>query len=182
MRKITILNGFPDGTHSDFENLLAAQLEKHADTLSAEIFTLRNMKIGFCTGCWDCWVKTPGLCAIKDDMPSILKSVAASDRTVFLSPISMDFVTSQIKKTCDRMIPLVHPYVEVYHGEFHHKSRYESYPELGLIIIDPEKDAARFEVIREIFARLSLNLKTTLPLSMMIDGADQEVSNAVSSL
>ena len=182
MRKISILNGFPDGTHSDFEKLLAAELEKHSDNLSVEIFTLRDMKIGFCTGCWDCWVKTPGLCAIKDDMSKILKSVAASDRVIFLSPVSMDFVTSQIKKTCDRMIPLVHPYTEVYHGEFHHINRYESYPELGLIIVDPDKDTARFEVIRDIFGRLSLNLKTTLPLSMMIYGTDQEVSNAVSSL
>lgn len=182
MRKITILNGCSDGTHSDFENLLSAQIEKHLDTHSVEIFTLRDMKIGYCTGCWDCWVKTPGLCALKDDMPKILKSVAASDRTIFLSPVSMDFVTSQIKKTCDRMIPLVHPYVEVYHGEFHHKNRYESYPELGLLLIDPEKNTKRFEVIRDIFERLSLNLKNTLSLSMMIDGTDQEVSNAVSSL
>ncbi len=182
MRKITILNGCPEGTCSDVENLFAAQIEKHRDTLSVEVFTLRDMKIAFCTGCWDCWVKTPGLCAIKDDMATILKSVAASDRTVFLSPVSMDFVTSQIKKTCDRMIPLVHPYIEIYHGEFHHKSRYKSYPELGLLLIDPEKDSARFEVIRNIFARLSINLKTTLPLSMMIDGTVEEVSNAVSSL
>lgn len=182
MRKITILNGFPDGTHSDIEKLLSAHIEKHSDTISVEIFNLRDMKIGFCVGCWDCWVKTPGLCAIKDDMPAILKSVAASDRTVLLSPISMDFVTSQIKKTCDRMIPLVHPYVEVYHGEFHHKNRYKTYPELGLIIIDPEKDAERFEVIRKVFERLSLNLKTNLALSMMLDGTNEEVSNAVSSL
>jgi len=182
MKKITILNGFSDGTHADFENLLAAQIEKHTDTLSVEMFTLRDMKIGFCTGCWDCWVKTPGLCAIKDDMPAILKSVAASDRTVFLSPVSMDFVTSQIKKTCDRLIPLVHPYTEVYHGEFHHINRYDSYPELGLILIDSEKDAERFEVIRNIFERLSINLKTTLPFSMMLGETDQEVSDAVSSL
>lgn len=182
MKKITILNGCPDVTFADFEEALTAQLEKHADTLSAEVFTLRDMKIGFCTGCWDCWVKTPGLCALKDDMPAILKSVAASDRTVLLSPVSMDFVTSQIKKTCDRLIPLVHPYTEVYRGEFHHINRYESYPELCLILLDPEKNEERFDVIRNIFERLSINLKTTLSLSMMIDRTDKEVSDAISSL
>lgn len=181
MKKITILQGFPDDSYIDVENELSAQIEKHRDTLSVEIFRLADMKIGFCTGCWDCWVKTPGLCALKDDMPQILRSVASSDRTIFLSSISMDFVTSLIKKTCDRMIPLVHPYIELYRGEFHHISRYERYPELGLLIVDPEKDENRYAVIRNIFERLSINLKTELFLSMMIDGTKKEVSDAVSA-
>jgi len=40
MRKITILNGCSDGTHSDFENLLSAQIEKHLDTHTVEIVPL----------------------------------------------------------------------------------------------------------------------------------------------
>lgn len=182
MRKITILNGCPDETYSDFEASLFREIEKHRDALSVEVFTLRDMEIGFCTGCWNCWVKTPGLCSLKDDMPKILESVTASDRIVFMSPVSMGFVTSQIKRTCDRMIPLVHPYIEVYRGEFHHYNRYETYPEMGLVLIDPQKNEKRHNVISTIFERLSINLKTTFPLSMMIDKTDKEVSHAVSSL
>ena len=182
MRKITIINGCSDGSHSVFEEALTTEIEKHGDTLSVKIFKLRDMKIGYCTGCWSCWVKTPGLCSLKDDMPQILKSVAASDRTVFLSPVSMDFVTAQTKKLCDRLIPLVHPYIEVYHGEFHHVRRYDSYPELGLLLIDPDRDVERFDVIRHVFKRLSINLKSSLPLSMMIDDTAKEAAHAVSSL
>ncbi len=182
MRKITIINGCSDQTRSVFEEALSTEIEKHKTTLSVEIFKLRDMKIGYCTGCWSCWVKTPGLCSMKDDMPQILKSVAASDRTVFLSPVSMDFITAQTKKVCDRLIPLVHPYIEVYGGEFHHVKRYDSYPELGLLLVDPDKDVERFDVIRKVFERLSINLKSSLPLSMMIDETESEVSNAVSSL
>jgi len=182
MRKITIINGCSDGTHAVFEEALTAEIEKHRTTLSVEIFKLRDMKIGYCTGCWSCWVKTPGLCSLKDDMPQILKSVEASDRTVFLSPVSMDFVTAQTKKICDRLIPLVHPYIEVDGGEFHHVRRYDSYPELGLLLMDPDKDGERFDVIHKVFERLSINLKTSLPLSMMIDETESEASHAVSSL
>ena len=182
MRKITIINGCSDGTHAVFEEALTTEIEKHRTTLSVEIFKLRDMKIGYCTGCWSCWVKTPGLCSIKDDMPQILRSVEASDRTVFLSPVSMDFITAQTKKICDRLIPLAHPYIEVYRGEFHHVKRYDSYPELGLLLIDPEKDVERFDVIRNVFERLSINLKSSLPLSMMIDDTESEAANAVSSL
>jgi len=182
MRKITIINGCSDGTHSVFEENLTTEIEKHKATLSVEIFKLRDMNIGYCTGCWSCWVKTPGLCSIKDDMPQILRSVEASDRTVFLSPVSMDFVTAQTKKICDRLIPLVHPYIKVYGGECHHVSRYDSYPELGLLLLDPDKDEERFDVIRNIFERLSINLKSSLSLSMVIGETETEVSNAVSSL
>ena len=115
-------------------------------------------------------------------MPQILRSVEASDRTVFLSPVSMDFVTAQTKKICDRLIPLVHPYTEVYGGEFHHVRRYDSYPELGLLLIDPEKNQKRFDVISHVFERLSINLKSSLPLSMMIDDTESEAAYAVSSL
>ena len=140
MRKITIINGCSDETHSVFEEALTTEIEKHRTTLSVESFKLRDMKIGYCTGCWSCWLKTPGLCSMKDDMPQILKSVAVSDRTIFLSPVSMDFVTAQTKKICDRLIPLVHPYIEVDGGEFHHVRRYDSYPELGLLLVDPDRD------------------------------------------
>ena len=94
----------------------------------------------------------------------------------------MGFVTAQTKKICDRLIPLVHPYIEVDGGEFHHVRRYDSYPELGLLLLDPDKDVERFDVIRNVFERLSINLKSSLPLSMMIDDTDKEAANAVSSL
>ena len=40
-----------------------------------EIIDTSNMKIAHCMGCNQCWLKTPGVCAIKDDYESILKKL-----------------------------------------------------------------------------------------------------------
>lgn len=43
-----------------------------------------SMKISPCIGCNACWLKTPGICAIKDDYEEILKAYLQYD-TVLLS-------------------------------------------------------------------------------------------------
>jgi multimeric flavodoxin WrbA len=66
--KITILNGEnrPDKTElGDYLSEFASELSKLKN--STQIFTLSDMNLKFCTGCWSCWVKTPGVCSQKDD-------------------------------------------------------------------------------------------------------------------
>jgi len=40
----------------------------------------------------------------------------------------MGFLSSLMKNTMDRNIPLVHPHLEEVDGEVHHKKRYDKYP------------------------------------------------------
>ena len=40
-----------------------------------EIIDTTGMKIAHCMGCNQCWLKTPGICAIKDNYESILKKL-----------------------------------------------------------------------------------------------------------
>jgi multimeric flavodoxin WrbA len=39
-----------------------------------EIIDTSDMKIAHCMGCNQCWLKTPGICAIKDDYEEIKKN------------------------------------------------------------------------------------------------------------
>lgn len=178
MINTTLIVATPDERYADFEDALKTQCAKNTHN-DVHIIFLRSLNINFCTGCWDCWVKTPGLCPIKDDMPLILSEIMKSDKVIFVSPVSMDFIPALLKKTCDRLIPLVHPYIEIYKNEFHHRNRYPSYPTIGLILIDPEKDNDRFEVIRDVFARLSINLKTKFPPALMISPNYEECEYAI---
>lgn len=182
MRTITILNGIPDDSYTEFESEFDRLAKDAASERKINIIRLRDLDIRYCTGCWDCWVKTPGICAQKDDMEIVYRSVIQSDLTVFLSPASLGFVGSLLKKTCDRMIPIVHPYIVFYKKELHHKSRYKKYPKLGLILIDPDKSAIDFENTRRIFSRLSINLKTDLTLALHIAGSEKEANDVYSSL
>lgn len=63
--KITILNGDTDHNNSNFSeylNQLEKELKKDNEVVK---FDLKSMTLKYCTGCRDCWWKTPGLCSIK---------------------------------------------------------------------------------------------------------------------
>jgi len=182
VRQITVLNSIPDGRYAPFETAFTQEAGRRAGTLQIDWFCLRDLDIHFCTGCWTCWTRTPGRCAFRDDMEPILQNVVASDLCVFLSPVSMGFVTSLTKKACDRMIPIVLPDFLVCGGEFHHKARYPSYPKLGLLLLDPDRDPATLRTVSDVFRRTALNLKTELILSETCGATPGEAIDAVSRL
>ncbi|MBN1351964.1 flavodoxin family protein, partial [candidate division KSB1 bacterium] len=103
--KITILDGTPDSVHEALDrylkNLVNALQTRHVVTRIA----LNALNIQFCTGCWSCWWKTPGECAIKDDSHEICRQVIHSDFVVLASPVIMGFPSALLKKTQDKLIP-----------------------------------------------------------------------------
>lgn len=181
---ITILNGNQDGKNKNFEQFLAKlcvylEKEKH----NVQHLKLRSMDIKYCTGCWGCWVKTPGQCVIEDDSANVCEAAINSDLLIFSSPIIMGFVSSVLKKTMDKMISLVHPYIDVVQGEFHHKKRYEKYPKLGLIMEKgPDTDDEDIAITTDIFQRLSINLRSSLDMVVQTDNPIEEVMNEINNL
>ena len=133
--KITILNGNPDSGNNTFEEYLlslCAILANKGNTVSH--IKLRNKNISYCVGCFNCWVKTPGVCSFLDDAPEILHEIIHSVLLLFASPVIMGFTSALLKKMQDKLIPLVHPYIELVKKECHHKKRYEHYPKLSLLL------------------------------------------------
>ena len=184
MKKITILNGNPGdrayGLDSHLEEV-GTLLRSRGHQVTA--FELRRMDIRHCTGCWGCWVRTPGECVINDDSARICGSVVGSDIVLYASPVIMGFTSALLKKTCDRLIPILHPYLEVVNGEFHHRARYEKYPEIGLILEkSADTDQEDIEIIRDIYSRFSLNLKSELRMVRFTEDSPREVADAIDSI
>lgn len=50
-----------------------------------KVWETTTMRLLPCLGCNDCWLKTPGICAIKDDYSELLKDYLAYDTTIFLA-------------------------------------------------------------------------------------------------
>ena len=70
----------------------------------------------------------------------------------------------------DKMIPLVHPYIELVNNECHHVKRYDRYPKLGLIFAkEPETDSEDIRIVTDIYKRLALNMKSELIFSRSIE-------------
>ncbi len=163
---ICILNGNPSANGNGFDAYIKDLVASLAarDHRTAEI-VLRDLEIRSCTGCFGCWLKTPGECVLRDDGAQVCREVMRSDLVLFASPLIMGFLSAQLKICLDRLIPLVHPYITLVDGECHHQARYEHYPLTGLLLqrggIDTRED---LEITAAILARTALNLKSRLTL------------------
>jgi multimeric flavodoxin WrbA len=165
--KITIINGnknngeplFSRLPHYVAEKLGQGQGQDHEITC----FNLAEMNIRQCIGCWNCWCKTPGVCTHKDDAPEIMKSVIQSDLLIFASPLMRGFTSSLLKRLQDRLIVLIHPYIELVQGECHHRKRYEKSPDMALVLQnESDTDEEDMEIITDIYKRLALNFHSKL--------------------
>ena len=102
--------------------------------LTQEGHNVESIKLNFneikaCVGCFACWIKTPGQCAITGDEANRLaaKQIRA-DVIVLVSEIKYGGFSSDIKAFLDRAIQNILPHFVIYKGEMHHPMRYEKFP------------------------------------------------------
>ena len=112
--------------------------QEQIDTLLAgkgdkiEIINTAAMKIAHCIGCNQCWLKTPGICCIKDDYESIVKKLVKTDNLWIVSDTRFGFVDSRGKKVLDRIMPMLNMYLTFRGGWMRHELRYHAL-NVGLI-------------------------------------------------
>lgn len=184
--KITLLNGNPDEGKQGFDSYLKTLAEElRSGDHAVTDLTLREMAAGYCTGCWSCWVKTPGECCFKDDSHTVCRAVINSDLVIFASPVIMGYLSALLKKYMDKLIPLVHPYITVDQAEAHHVSRYarEDYP-VGALLLEKTAgtDDEDLKIIRAIHERTMLNLKSYNAFTLLTDQPVKEAIHAINRL
>lgn len=127
-RRVLIVNTLPDSSYSE---ALADELKQK--DLEYDIFNSNDMNIAHCLGCNQCWLKTPGVCAIKDDYEQILKKLACTDELWVVTDTSLGFISSKAKKIFDRMMPILVMDLEFRNGFMGHKLRYNQSIGVGVI-------------------------------------------------
>jgi multimeric flavodoxin WrbA len=182
--KIVFLNGNPESGRAVFnENLqaLAGILRAHNHTVTN--FTLSEMDIQSCIGCFGCWVKTPGRCSFPDDSPQICDAYITSDVVVFASPILMGFTSALLKRAQEKLIPLLHPYFRRVDGETHHRKRYTAYPALALMLEKGETaDDEDVEIISDIYRRDAINLNQSLAAVWQTNRSMEDIADEINRL
>lgn len=155
---VLILNGALKG--KDFTDAVAAYMIEYLlhEGYTVEIIHLHQHQLAKCTGCFGCWVKTPGICVIDDYGRTIAEKTMKADTVIWLTPVVFGGYSSELKKALDRIIPLVLPFFEKIEGEVHHKARYEKFPRIIVIGTMLEKDIEQQEIFEELIRRNSLNL------------------------
>ncbi|MDA3845024.1 MAG: NAD(P)H-dependent oxidoreductase [Vallitaleaceae bacterium] len=174
---ITIINGSnTDAKWLDHENALLSFAKKLETNHQVTLVTIKDLKLNYCTGCWDCWVKTPGVCMHKDDGPGYLKTIVKADMLLYASPIVSGFMSSETKKALDRFIPSVLPLIRPYEGEYHHLKRYDSANTFGVLLFeDMDTDPEAAQIIFENFNRIRKNMRADHFISQLVRPDNMEV-------
>lgn len=156
--KTTILNGARagDGFVDSVAQILAENLAIRGGQV--ETWTLRDEKVAYCLGCFECWTKSPGICRIDDAGRTVVASIIAGDLVVYLTPVTFGGYSSVLKKAVDRSICLVSPFFTQIDGEVHHQPRYDRYPALLGIGVLPAPHPAQERIFHDLVARNALNL------------------------
>jgi len=85
-----------------------------------------NGTIRKCIGCFGCWIKTPGICVIKDDYQDLGQLMSQCSEIIIISKCVYGSYSPFIRNVFDRSISYLLPYFAVRNGEAHHKIRYEN--------------------------------------------------------
>ena len=156
-KKIVILDGTGRG-----DDYLAYPFSVLTDILSNEssdlkCYHLKDIQLAHCTGCFGCWVKTPGICTKPDEGREIIQNIIQSDMTVLFSPVTFGGYSSTLKIMVDRFIPIVFPFFGKYHGETHHVPRYSSYPRLVGIGVQRQFAKEEADLFKALVGRNAIN-------------------------
>jgi len=173
--KVLILNGGPTngGSPACREIRDAVLEESRARGWEVSSFDLEPMEIKPCRGCFACWLKHPGTCAIKDDEEAILGPFAGCDALVWITPIVFGGYAPALKKFLDRSIPNALPLFHKVHGEIHHPQRYVKQTRMLVFGTLPAPDAGEERVFHDLVHRNSINLASVWTESRVImDGGD----------
>lgn len=73
-----------------------------------------------CTGCFSCWIKTPGACIFKDDIAPFTASMKQSDTLYILTENVYGSYSPFVKCAIDRSLSYVQPYFTIRNHEMHH--------------------------------------------------------------
>lgn len=168
-------------TYDNLQGILFGIFEEKG----AEIETLEigERNLLFCKGCFECWVKTPGECVIKDLAGQLNNRFMNSDVVIYISPVVFGQFSANIKNAIDRTLPNILPFFKtVENGASSHHLRYKSYPKQIIIGYGEEIDAPDQQLFNDIINKhrhgLEILIYTGLDDNQKIASAFQQIKLA----
>ena len=117
--KVLVLNGSPKGPASNTMWMTNAFLSGMPEDVEREIVHLRDLDIHPCRGCFCCWTKTPGKCAVQDDMQQIYEKILSADVIIESFPLYFASVPSSIRMMTERCLCFTKRYEGSPEDSFH---------------------------------------------------------------
>jgi multimeric flavodoxin WrbA len=138
----------------------AALLEARMEAGGADVrhFVLRRFDVGHCLGEFDCWVRHPGRCRIKDAGQEIERAVHGADVCALVTSVTFGGYAPELKKALDRLNPLILPFFAKRAGFTQHLGRSEDLPRIVGIGVDSKRSDARDALFLAHIEATALNL------------------------
>ena len=161
-RRALLLDGRADESDATLASLHGALLDGlTAGGWAVDDWTLRDADIAYCTGCFTCWVKTPGECAHKDAGHEVAERAEHADLWVFLTPVTFGGYSSTLKRALDHIIPILLPFLIKEGDETRHPLRYDHRQDLLVVGVVPKgaAEGAEAQTFRRLVERNTLNMR-----------------------
>lgn len=129
-----------------------------------------NMNVHNCTGCFGCWLKTPGTCLIKDDSQQFVNDLSKCTDFIIISRCVYGDVSPFIKKMQDRSLPNLLPFFTIRKKQMHHKIRYADKYSISAYFYGETSEEER-ATASEIIYRNSLNTDSKVKEIKFFDDA-----------
>ena len=182
--KTLILDGSPPGDRMG-ERIAAALSSVFASQgCTVERIVLRDRKIGNCAGCFQCWLKSPGICSSDDDNREISRKMIECDLMVNLTPVTFGVYSPELKRMSDHLISNISPFFQSIDSETHHRQRYDSYPDLLTIGWLDRPDADSEAIFSHLASRNSINFYAKRSASVILyqSQGDPEIATSMKTL
>ena len=118
-----------------------------------------NGKIKRCTGCFGCWVKTPGQCVIEDEYQKMGELLGKAEEVILISRCSFGSYSSFVKNVMDRSISYILPGFTIRENEMHHKARYKNHIKMRVYFYGEEITEAEKSTAKELVRANALNFQ-----------------------
>ena len=159
--KLSIINAFSSKNQNKEIDKIRQFYKTKYSIEEISIINVDTSLLKDCIGCWDCWVKTPGVCIHKDIMKEIYSAFINSDIALYMLDTACGFISGSSKTLIDRLIALYHPYIRLVKGEMTHFPRYEKYPKISFFYDDSNLSNEEKEALKNYLGRTIYQFSTT---------------------
>ena len=129
-----------------------------------------NKKIKNCMGCFECWVKTPGKCKIRDGYENLGKLYSEVEHVTIISECFYGSYSPFVKNVLDRTIPYLLPFFKFKNKEMHHITRSKTKFDLNVYFYGKNLSSKEKIAAKEIVKANSVNLDVkTFKVSFLED-------------
>ena len=110
-----------------------------------------------CRQCNTCWIKTPGMCVIPDNLQYIGATLSRCEEMIIVSRVEYGALSPFVTSVLDRMKPYVYPMVTGVSGS-RYKSRYDHHFTISAFLYSENMSEADKQAMRDMQYNLAQQL------------------------